>query len=56
MLGSLSDILSFYKEEMAGETDNYVHDRARIVKKSTSSVLNDVVKDVIASVERSRKI
>lgn len=51
-----SDILSFYREELAGEMHNYIHNRARIIKKNASLVLQELVNDVVLSVARSRTI
>jgi len=55
-LNYANDILSFYKEELAGEKDNYIHDRCLITRKNINTVLKDVVDEVVASVNRSRKI
>ncbi|KAI0692160.1 hypothetical protein BC835DRAFT_1416737 [Cytidiella melzeri] len=55
-LNYANDILSFYKEELAGERDNYVHDRALITKKNIETVLTELVNEVIASIERARSI
>ncbi|EKM60136.1 uncharacterized protein PHACADRAFT_192534 [Phanerochaete carnosa HHB-10118-sp] len=30
-----NDILSFYKEELAGDTKNFIHDQARVTGKDT---------------------
>jgi hypothetical protein len=38
--------LSFYKEELAGERDNYIHCRARVTNQPLDVVLNDVVDEV----------
>ena len=53
---SLSDVLSFYKEELAGERDNYVHDRALVTDKSISMVLTELVNELVESIERARSI
>ncbi|KAG6826966.1 hypothetical protein H0H92_013721, partial [Tricholoma furcatifolium] len=37
-----NDILSFYKEEMAGEIQNYVHNRAHARRKSCLETLSDM--------------
>lgn len=55
-LTAYSDIFSFYKEELVGETANYVHDRARVTGKTASEALFDVVDDTVAAVERIRTI
>lgn len=52
----LSDVLSFYKEELAGETGNYMSDRARASGKSVQDTLQEVVEETIVIVERIRNI
>ncbi|KAK7064914.1 terpene synthase [Favolaschia claudopus] len=42
-----NDILSFYKEELAGETANYVHIRANITSKHPKQVLVELIKEVV---------
>ena len=51
-----SDVLSFYKEELAGERDNYVHDRALVTNKSITTVLTELVDEIVQSIERARSI
>ncbi|KAI0724949.1 Trichodiene synthase-domain-containing protein, partial [Fomitopsis betulina] len=51
-----NDVLSFYKEELAGETGNYMSDRARSSGKSVQDTLQDVVDETIVTVERIRNI
>ena len=51
-----SDIVSFYKEELAGERHNYVHDRANTSSCSVETVLQELVEEVIAAVEKGRNI
>lgn len=53
-LYSHSDLLSFYKEELAGETANFVHDRAKVSGKKITEVLADVLQEVTSSVNRAR--
>lgn len=53
---SNSDILSFYKEEVAGEKHNFVHDRARVTGKDVQTVLLDILEEVIGAVQRARAI
>ncbi|KAI0941721.1 terpene cyclase [Taiwanofungus camphoratus] len=55
-IGSVNDILSFYKEEIAGETGNYIHDRASITGKTASYTLREVVDETVAAVARIRSI
>ena len=50
-----SDIFSFYKEELAGERGNYVHDRQTATGQSIVEVLGAVVDDIVAAVERGRR-
>ena len=52
----ISDILSFYKEELANETNNFVHDRARVTGKGIKAVLQDILEEVINAVTRAREI
>ncbi|EJF61095.1 terpenoid synthase [Dichomitus squalens LYAD-421 SS1] len=47
-----NDILSFYKEELAGETNNYVHLRASAERTSTEEVLRRLVEEVLDSARR----
>ena len=49
-----SDILSFYKEELAHETTNFVHDQALVTGKSVSEVLSGLLQEVVTAVERAR--
>ncbi|EKM53546.1 uncharacterized protein PHACADRAFT_125341 [Phanerochaete carnosa HHB-10118-sp] len=53
---TLSDILSFYKEELAGDTKNFIHDRARVTGKDTRTVVVELLEDVVAAVHRVREI
>lgn len=47
-------MLSFYKEELAGETANFVHDRAKVSGKTVAEVLSEVLEEVVGSVNRAR--
>ncbi len=49
-------MLSFYKEELAGETANFVHDRAKVSGKNVAEVLSEVWQEVIGSVSRARAL
>ena len=51
-----SDILSFYKEEKKGETNNFMHDRARVTGKDVRVVLLELLEEVVASVHKVREI
>ena len=48
--------LSFYKEEIAGETSNYVHLRAETEQTSPLEVLRRLTEEVLDSAERIEKI
>ena len=49
-----SDILSFYKETLDGESDSYIHARARLTGKAVADTLYEVMGEVIATTERIR--
>ncbi|KAH9478373.1 Monoterpene synthase 25 [Psilocybe cubensis] len=51
-----NDILSFYKEELAGETANYIHLRATVTHKCPLDALKDTVKDTLDAHERILKV
>jgi hypothetical protein len=44
-----SDVLSFYKEELAGETSNFISLRAKINKTSKLEELKTVVNDCVSA-------
>lgn len=48
--------MSFYKEELAGESNNFVHDRVTVTRKNTPTVLSDMLEELVASVHRARAI
>jgi len=50
-----NDIMSFYKEFLAGETNNYVSNRAHVTGKSLSETLQDTVDDTLAAYSRITK-
>ncbi|OCH89693.1 terpenoid synthase [Obba rivulosa] len=50
----VNDIMSFYKEELAGETGTYLQDRAKVSGKSPLAALYDLIDDTVAIVERAR--
>ncbi|KZT12294.1 terpenoid synthase [Laetiporus sulphureus 93-53] len=52
----VNDVLSFYKEELAGETGNYMSDRAIATGKTTLETLQEVIDETVVIVERIRKI
>nr|BDI63123.1 sesquiterpene synthase [Trametes versicolor] len=49
---TINDILSFYKESLAGETDNLIHLRAAAEQKDPLSVLRDVVEETLESIRK----
>ena len=52
----LDHSLSFYKEEIAGETSNYVHLRAETEQTSPLEVLRRLTEEVLDSAERIERI
>ncbi|KIJ56159.1 hypothetical protein M422DRAFT_150404, partial [Sphaerobolus stellatus SS14] len=44
-----NDLISFYKEELQGETNNYIHIRARNENKSPVQVLSEIVQELVTS-------
>ncbi|KAJ3537796.1 hypothetical protein NM688_g6623 [Phlebia brevispora] len=52
----VNDVFSFYKEELAGERNNYVHDLSTVTGKDISTVLFDVVEDVASTTQRARAV
>ena len=48
--------MSFYKEELEGETGNYVQDRASVTRKTSLDALHDLIEDTLAGVERARAV
>ncbi|KAF8576474.1 terpenoid synthase, partial [Ramaria rubella] len=44
-----NDVLSFHKEELAGETANYIHNRAYVDNKAPVQVLADIVEELRVS-------
>ena len=53
-IGATSDILSFYKEELAGEVTNFVHDRSKVTGQTVPEVLSGLLQEVVDSVNRAR--
>lgn len=56
-LGSenLSDLFSFYKEELAGDYDNMIHRRATVNNQDVLEALRDTAEDILLAVERVRR-
>ena len=52
----ISDFMSFYKEEVEGETNNYVNERARVTNKIAHAALLDTVNDTVVAVCNARNI
>jgi hypothetical protein len=51
-----SDIFSFYKEEIAEETANFVHERAAVTDKDIYGVLFDLVDEAVAVTRNARDV
>ncbi|KAF3927246.1 hypothetical protein ABW20_dc0107968 [Dactylellina cionopaga] len=47
-----NDIFSFYKEELNGDTDNYIRNRTHYENKDVMSVLKDIIGDLVDSHDR----
>ncbi|KAH9949258.1 hypothetical protein B0H21DRAFT_820260 [Amylocystis lapponica] len=56
LVGYINDILSFYKEEIAGETGNYIRDRASLSSMTALEMLREVIDETVAAMERIRVI
>ncbi|KAI0962583.1 terpene cyclase [Taiwanofungus camphoratus] len=48
----VNDILSFYKEELAEETGNYIHGRAAVTGKPVLETLSQVIDETVAANQR----
>ncbi|EMD36641.1 terpene cyclase [Gelatoporia subvermispora B] len=55
-IGYLNDILSFYKEELAGEVGNYINDRALVSKMTALETLREVIDEAAAMKQRIQRI
>lgn len=51
-----NDIMSFYKEEIQGETVTYIHDRALVTGKTAFDTLREVIDETEAASQRVRQI
>ncbi|KAK8044072.1 terpenoid synthase [Apiospora rasikravindrae] len=51
-----NDVLSFYKEEVAGESTNYIHNRARCERKDPLTTVREVKQEVVDCVRRVNRI
>ncbi|XXH04291.1 hypothetical protein Hte_010705 [Hypoxylon texense] len=52
----VNDVLSFYKEEKAGEKHNYIHNVARYERRDARSVLKDTISEVKNGISRMRAV
>ncbi|EKM53584.1 uncharacterized protein PHACADRAFT_211257 [Phanerochaete carnosa HHB-10118-sp] len=52
----VNDLCSFYKEELVGEKNNFIHDRARVTNKDPEAALMDTLEDAVDAVNRGREI
>ncbi|KAH6871498.1 isoprenoid synthase domain-containing protein [Thelonectria olida] len=55
-IGKTNDVLSFYKEEKAGEGYNYIHNRGWYENKDALVVFSEIIAEVRESVERMRLV
>jgi hypothetical protein len=51
-----SDIFSFYKEEIAQETANFIHERAAVTEKSIYAVLFELVDESVMVTRNVRNV
>lgn len=51
VINRVNDILSFYKEELAGEDDNFVHMRAKITGKGVIAALNEICEETLLLID-----
>ncbi|GJE96507.1 hypothetical protein PsYK624_127040 [Phanerochaete sordida] len=51
-----NDILSFYKEELSGDTKNFVHDCAHITSRDAHSFVRELLEGLVAAVHAVRGI
>ncbi|GJE96496.1 hypothetical protein PsYK624_126930 [Phanerochaete sordida] len=52
----INEVLSFYKEELSGDTKNFVHDCARIASRDTHSFVRELLDGIVAAVDAARGI
>ncbi|KAI9058171.1 terpenoid synthase [Trametes sanguinea] len=53
---AINDILSFYKELLAGETDNYIHLRASAERKDPVVVLRELLEETLDTIRRVKDL
>ncbi|GJE96499.1 hypothetical protein PsYK624_126960 [Phanerochaete sordida] len=51
-----NDVLTFYKEELAGDTRNFVHDEARVTGRSPRAVVEGTVNAVVDTIRAGRAV
>ncbi|KAF8884270.1 Trichodiene synthase [Gymnopilus junonius] len=51
-----NNVLSFHKEYLAGETNNYVHNKAHVTGKSIQETLREVTTDALAAHARVKSV
>ena len=54
--GSISDVLSCYKEELDEDTDNYIYARAEVTGKAVPETLSEVIDEWFAARGRIRQM
>ncbi|EKM53585.1 uncharacterized protein PHACADRAFT_260012 [Phanerochaete carnosa HHB-10118-sp] len=52
----VNDLLSFYKEELIGEKNNFIHDRARVAGTGAEHALTDTLEDAVNAVNAVQEI
>ncbi|KDR81222.1 hypothetical protein GALMADRAFT_61275, partial [Galerina marginata CBS 339.88] len=52
----VNDVLSFHKEYLAGETNNYLSNRSRVTQRTMIDTLQDAVDDTLAAHARVTKL
>ncbi|KAI9058180.1 terpenoid synthase [Trametes sanguinea] len=55
-INAVNDILSFYKEILIGETDNYIHQRAAAEQKEPLAVLRELVDETLDHIDTAAKL
>ncbi|KAF8883630.1 hypothetical protein CPB84DRAFT_1686262, partial [Gymnopilus junonius] len=56
IVNHLNDLLSYHKEALAGETNNYIHARAHATRKTVPESLQGVANDVLAADDRITQV
>ncbi|GJJ15707.1 hypothetical protein Clacol_009985 [Clathrus columnatus] len=51
IINRVNDILSFYKEELAGEDDNFVHMRAKLAGKGVVAALDEICEETLLLID-----